>query len=253
MIRRAVLLAAGRGSRLAPLTDDRPKCLVELDGVPLLLRQLDALAAAGIDEVVAVGGYRHESLAPHVDRLLVNERWDETNMVGSLLLADEVLRSGPVLVAYTDLVYTAATVAPLLGTSEPLVVAYDPDWQSLWEARMEDPLDDAETFRLGDGGRLVEIGARPRSLDEIEGQYLGLIAVRPAGWQQLRSVLDGLDDRSVDRLDLTGLLGRALAAGHHIGTSAIGDRWGEVDTADDLALYASDPRFAGLRGPVAVG
>ena len=57
-----VILAAGRGERLRPLTDDRPKCLVELAGEPLLSRQVRVLRAVGVDDVRVVAGYRAESI-----------------------------------------------------------------------------------------------------------------------------------------------------------------------------------------------
>ena len=65
---KAIIVAAGMGRRLRPYTDDRPKCLVEINGKSILQRQLDAYRAAGIDEVHIVRGYMKESIV--VDRLL---------------------------------------------------------------------------------------------------------------------------------------------------------------------------------------
>jgi len=59
---RVIILAAGQGTRLRPFTDDRPKCLVELHGRPLLHRQLDVLRAAGLNDIALVGGYRADCL-----------------------------------------------------------------------------------------------------------------------------------------------------------------------------------------------
>ena len=64
MALRAVILAAGRGSRLHPYTENRPKCLMELGGMTLMERQLRALRGAGITDIVVVTGYRAEMLAP---------------------------------------------------------------------------------------------------------------------------------------------------------------------------------------------
>ncbi len=88
---KAILLAAGRGSRMKELTDARPKCLLELRGKSLLDRQLEALRKAGISEIAIVTGYKRELLA---DRGLVefhNPRWADTNMVSSLASAQEWL------------------------------------------------------------------------------------------------------------------------------------------------------------------
>ncbi len=66
--RQAVILAAGRGSRLAPWTDDRPKCLVELDSSPLLDSLLSRLCEVGVVDVVLVAGYHSAEVRAHVAR-----------------------------------------------------------------------------------------------------------------------------------------------------------------------------------------
>ncbi|MBK1652709.1 sugar phosphate nucleotidyltransferase [Halorhodospira halochloris] len=63
---RAIILAAGQGTRLRPLTDDRPKCMVELEGKPLLEHQLEVLRGAGIEDIHVVGGYRAEWLQQEI-------------------------------------------------------------------------------------------------------------------------------------------------------------------------------------------
>lgn len=103
---KAIILAAGRGSRMKGLTDDRPKCLVELEGKPLLDRQIQALGEAGCDEIAIVTGYRRDQL---MNRGLVefsNERWSETNMVSSLACAEDWLQSSPCIVSYSDIFLT---------------------------------------------------------------------------------------------------------------------------------------------------
>lgn len=81
---KAIILAAGRCSRMKDLTDDRPKCLVELRGKPLLEWQLIALRAAGISEIAIVTGYKRELLCNRGLHEFHNPRWADTNMVSSL-------------------------------------------------------------------------------------------------------------------------------------------------------------------------
>src|SRR5687768_9696704 len=90
-IPKVVILGAGEGIRLRPYTEDRPKCLVEVDGRSLLDRQLDVLRAAGARSVVIVGGYKSEKLQRADVTLRVNPRYAETNMVWSLFCAEDEL------------------------------------------------------------------------------------------------------------------------------------------------------------------
>lgn len=237
---RAVILAAGRGSRLGSLTDERPKCLVELRGRPLLERQIEALTSAGIEEIAIVTGYQAGRLAGYSDTRFHNRRWDETNMVRSLGAAAEWLAAGPCLVAYSDIFYSPETVRALAEEdTAPIAIAYDPDWRRLWEARFEDPLSDAESFRLDLERSVTEIGARTSSLDEIEGQYMGLLRFTPQGWRAVEELLDGLPAEAGDRLDMTGLLSRLIDRGLKIRAVPCVGPWGEVDQPSDIAHYES--------------
>src|SRR5580658_4255630 len=76
---RAVILAAGRGSRMGHLGDDRPKCLVALEGKPLIERQIAALRRGGVEEIAVVRGYRAEMIDCPGLYYFANERWAETN------------------------------------------------------------------------------------------------------------------------------------------------------------------------------
>ncbi len=241
---RAIILAAGRGSRLAALTSQRPKCLVGLAGRPLLDWQLDALRAAGIEEIAIVRGYRAEQIERPSLTYFENPEWAESNMVVSLLQADSWLRLGPCLIAYGDIVYHSEIVQQLARSRDSIAVAYDVLWRELWEARFERPLRDAETFRIKEG-RILEIGARPESLDQVEGQYMGLIKTTPAGWNRIEDLICRLDPATSRQLDVTGLLRQLIARGCRVGAVPTRGRWCEVDRGKDIVLYEQKIRAAG--------
>jgi choline kinase len=237
-IMRAVILAAGRGSRMGQLGGDRPKCLVELEGRPLIERQIAALRKGGVDEIGVVRGYRAEMIDfPNIS-YFANERWAETNMVMSLAAAASWLRAGPVIVSYADIFYRGELVRGLAGAPGQLVVGYDRAWRDLWTRRFADPLADAETFRIAGDGRLLEIGGKTARIEDIEGQYMGLLKFSPPAWNAVEALLGTLDASVRDRLDMTGLLQRLLAGNRlTISTFATDGQWGEIDNPEDVALY----------------
>lgn len=234
---KAIILAAGRGSRMRNLTEDRPKGLVELAGRSLLDLQIAALRGGGASDIAAVRGYRGNTLEGRGLTLFDNPRWDVTNMVVSLRCASPWLRATPCLVSYSDIFYPAETVRSLIAAPGDLLISYDPNWLDLWKARFDDPLSDAEAFRL-DGRRLITIGGRAKSVGEIEGQYMGLLKFTPIGWQQVESCLAAIAPAVVDKLDVTGVLSRLIAAGVAIHAVPTAPGWGEVDSETDLAYYA---------------
>jgi len=235
---RAVILAAGRGSRMGQFGDDRPKCLIELAGKPLIERQIAALLRGGLEEIGVVRGYRAEMINyPNVS-YFANPRWAETNMVMSLSCAAQWLRSGPAIVSYADIFYRSELVRGLAMAPGELVISYDRDWRRLWTRRFAEPLTDAETFRIDAEGLLLEIGGKTTRIEDIQGQYMGLLKFTPAAWKAAEELLSTLDPATRDRLDMTGLLGRLLAGKHFpIATFGTDGQWGEIDNPEDVVLY----------------
>ncbi len=234
---KAIILAAGRGSRMGEAGDERPKCMVSLAGRPLLERQVAALRAGGAEAVGVVRGYRAEMIDLGGITYFHNPRWPETNMVMSLSRAAEWLAADPVVVSYADIFYPGTIVRGLAEAPGDLVISYDRNWRDLWTRRFADPLEDAETFRVDESGRLLEIGGKARSLEEIRGQYMGLLKFTPPAWREIEVLLAELDAQTRDRLDMTGLLRRLLARDFPVGTLATSGQWGEIDNQTDLALY----------------
>ena len=235
---KAIILAAGRGSRMKDLTDQRPKCLVELGGKALLDRQLAALRDAGVNQIAIVTGYKREQLKNRGLIEFENTRWAETNMVSSLACAGSWLKSGPCIVSYSDIFYDASAVASLMANCAPLAVTYDPNWLALWKKRFFNPLTDAETFRLKSDHTLAEIGGKPKTIEEVQGQYMGLLLFSPAGWAEVLRIRGGLTPVECDRMHMTGTLQKVIEAGN-LSIAAVPDvgEWGEVDSAEDLAMY----------------
>lgn len=233
---KGIILAAGRGSRMGDLTSELPKCMTVLGGKTLLQHQLDGLRDGGAAEVGLVRGYLAETFTQPL-RYFENPRWAETNMVASLACAEAWLGRETCVVSYSDIVYGADSVRRLATADGDITITFDPHWRALWELRFDEPLIDAETFRVDESGRLLEIGGRAERIEQIEGQYMGLLRLTPRGWRTVTDLLAGLTAAENDRLDMTALLQRLLDQGVAIDTVAIGEPWYEVDTESDLRLY----------------
>ena len=167
---RALILAAGRGSRMGAETALKPKCLTLLDGKQLLEWQIDSLKGAGIKNITVVRGYRSEMLKGDFS-VIDNKRWSETNMVYSLFCVPSF--KGNTIISYSDIVYKKEHVAKLNKSKTDITITADKRWEELWRLRFEDPFDDAETFK-SDGERLLEIGGKTRNVNDIEAKYRGL-------------------------------------------------------------------------------
>ena len=236
---KVIILAAGRGSRMKNLTDERPKCLIEMQGRPLLEWQLDAIREAGISDIGIVTGYKREMLFKYGLEEFYNPRWAETQMVTSLSCAADWLNREPCVVSYSDIFYEARAVELLIESAADVAITYDPNWEQLWTDRFGDPLLDAESFRINADGSLANIGEKPESVDEIQGQYMGLLRFSPQGWAEVDALRSQLTDEQRDKMHMTGTLQMLLdRSSVPVMATSYEGKWGEVDTEEDLRCYA---------------
>jgi choline kinase len=240
-----LILAAGEGTRLRPYTYDCPKGLVPLFGKPLVSHQIDTLKACGVESIAIATGYKAEKFAALGYQMFHNELFASTNMVESLFAARSCLEQakGDVLISYGDIVYQQKNLQSVLATDGDIVVMVDDGWLDLWSARNENPLNDAETLKYGKQGQIIELGKKPTSLDDINGQYTGLIKIPSQKIADFISFYDQLDravqydGRAFEQMYMTSFLQLLIDAGWMVMPAHVSHGWLEVDTVEDLQLY----------------
>jgi choline kinase len=247
MERTVIILAAGSGSRLLPLTADRPKCMVALKGRPLLEWQMAAAREAGATRIVLVTGYKAENVAAPGIVTVVNPRFATTNMVESLWCAEQYF-GDEFTVSYGDIVYEPGVLAELWAAPQRSAVVVDDAWKGYWSKRFDDILSDAETLRVDAEGKIIDIGQKPASLDEIESQYIGLFRLGRDAIEAAARIrregrpLDpalpgwGAPPRPLEKWYMTDLLQAMIKSRISLRAVRISGRWVEVDSVRDLAL-----------------
>ncbi|MBP2295775.1 phosphocholine cytidylyltransferase family protein [Azospirillum rugosum] len=240
---RAIILAAGRGTRLKENTDDRPKCLVAVAGRPILSRMLDELGGQGITDIVIAVGYRADDIRRHVAehhpaasvRFVENERYLQTGSVCSLALAlDDDATDRHLLIVEGDVVLEPGLCGPVLRhidtafDAATLLAPYEPALSGTF-ALVEDGRVVAWTHesRRGPGFpltqsyktvniTLVKQGLPARRLrDAVLATIAACGATAPLEYAMQALVVDGLRIAAVP---------------------VDGARWYEVDTPDELAI-----------------
>ncbi len=248
-----IILAAGKGERLRPLTNERPKCLVSLLGLSLLERQAKIIHELGLPDPIVVTGYRGEMIKDLGFEVCHNDRFATTNMVESLFAAEDVMkRGGDVVILYGDIVYQKEVLEKLIASDGPISLVIDREWERYWRVRMEDPLADAETLRLDDQGRILELGKKPCSVDEIQGQYIGMIKFGGQSIAEITAFYHELDRSAVfdgkdfDNMYMTSFLQALINNGLEAKAVEIDNGWLEIDSTQDLAAYESLAADGGL-------
>lgn len=237
---RLIILAAGQGTRLRPLTNHHPKCLTKLQNKPLLEWQIEAARLAGIEDIVVVGGYRIEQLRDYDITVVENPLFDQTNMVYSLYCAKQYCEQ-PFVLSYGDIVYESAILSQLIQSPHHVTVTIDRSWLPYWQQRFTDPLSDAESLRLDDNHCLIEIGQKANNINEIQAQYIGLMAFKNQGLEQLQKTMGAQFENTATiaankNLYMTDLLQKMITSGYSLHTLAIERGWFEIDSLHDLFI-----------------
>ena len=249
---KVIILAAGEGKRLRPYTQDRPKCMVEIEGVTLIDRQIEVLKSVGLNDILIIGGYKADMLKRTDTKLKINPRYQETNMVWTLFCAEEEL-SGDVVISYGDIVYSKEILQKLISSDSDISITIDKDWENYWSARSENPLADAETLKLSDDGLVFEIGKKPQSINEIDGQYMGLMKFSSHGIKQLKSVFHmalktgELGGKALASSYMTDLLQSAINTGYSVQSVPVFGGWVEIDTVEDLESPITKDRINSIK------
>jgi len=243
---RALILAAGQGTRLRPLTNDKPKCLVPLQGKSLLERQVRTLKKCGVNDIHIVTGYRADQIEALGFATSKNTHFDSTNMVESLFSALPFIeKEGDLIIAYGDIVYEESNLEAMLTCNDEIALMIDAKWRDLWSLRLENPLDDAETLVMDDHDYVIELGKKPDSYERIQGQYTGLIKIRNdkiSEFVHFYNQLDSTaiyDDKDFNNMYMTSFLQLLIDAGWKAKAVLVNNGWLEVDSVEDLARYES--------------
>ena len=232
----ALIMAAGRGSRLAEETDGRPKSLVDLGGISPLELQLDLLMSRGVSRLIVVTGYERQQVEHAVlarvpqgisTEFVWNPFWSVTNVIGSAWLARERLRDDFVYL-HADTVFEPSILDDLLTSDAPAALPID-----LRECEPE------QMKAALDGDRVVQL-SKDLPAAETAGEFIGVGLFRASA---VPHVVEGMDAE----LAAGGLgsyfeaaLNRAIAAGLVVRSiPTAGRAWTEIDFPADLALARS--------------
>lgn len=244
---KAVVIGAGRGSRLLHQTDHVPKTLVEVVGRPMLDHILEALERAGFarKDVVFVCGYAEDVLRERYPelRFVRNADWEHNNILASLLCARDELQDGFVS-TYADIVYEPGIVERLLRAKEDIVLGCDTLWRRRYRGRSQHPETDAEKL-IADGRRVTSLSRRIPS-EAASGEFIGVMKLSAAGARELCSAFDDAkaryagqvfrEGRSFERAYLIDLLAQMLEGGTPMYREDTPGGYMEIDTLEDLEL-----------------
>jgi len=239
---KAVIVAAGLGSRLKGYTEDSPKCMLKFGDKTLLERQLDVFRECGINDISVVRGYKKEKINYEGLRYFENTEYKKNNILNSLFFAEEAL-NGNVIISYSDILFEDVVVKRLLESDADISIVVDIDWRNYYEGRKDHPLEEAENVIFNANNEVTDIGKIFTEKDDVFGEFIGMMKLSPRGakvfTRHFHRAKELYWDRPFQRAKIfqkayiTDMIQEMVDLGVPIHCVIIERGWKEIDTVED--------------------
>jgi len=239
---KAIIIAAGKGSRLGALTENKPKCLLEINGQPILERKLKLLRELGIEDISIVRGYKKEYLDFPQIKYYDNDNFENNNILLSLQHAEEEMNDAFIAI-YSDILYTKSVVEQLLENKHDIAVIVDKTWQDYYQGRTAHPIEEAENVIIKDGC-IKKIGKHISATD-AHGEFIGMVKFSHAGakiWKKFYNQAKGKysgkpfqQAKIFEKAYLTDMYQELIDNNIEVNPVLIDKNWWEIDTQQDYA------------------
>ncbi len=240
---KAIILAAGKGTRLGKYTKNLPKCMLNFDGITLLQTQIDMLMSCDINNIVIVKGHISDKIKIKGVKYYINKDYENTNMVETLMCAEKSM-DDDIIVCYGDILYEKRVLQKVLKDRADIGVAVDKDYWDYWKARFDNPEVDIESLVIKNG-KIIELGTPNCKKDAARFRYVGLIKFSKNGVKILKRVYNEnkkryynkdepwMNSKSFKKAYMTCMLNAIIKTGYIIKPIIIKHGWLEFDTVDD--------------------
>ena len=240
---KAVILAAGQGTRIRSVHGEHPKCLIEVDGKTILDHQLEALGRAGVAEVAIVVGYEKEQIIAHVKsrrpeynqsvHFIENPAFALTNNIYSLWLATDWLHGDSFIVLNADVIFDSDIFKSAVQPYAPISMIVDPLWR---DETMKVVIEDDRVIRM----------SKKIPQEQFSGTYIGITVFSRSIQQDFFRKLDGLIAAGRVNDFFNVAVQELVDEGVHVGyTTTDGLAWAEIDDPMDLT-FAKQSVFPNL-------
>jgi len=250
---KGIIIAAGPAKRLRPLTNDLPKCMLKINGKPIIQNTIELFRSNGINDLSVIRGYKKEKIDfPNITYFENKDFWNN-NILHSLICArsklGEAIKKGEdVVITYSDIWYADSVVKALLKSKKAIASIVDTDWYEYYEGRTDHPIEEAENVIIDDDKRILKIGKHVfthNTPKDKQGEFIGLWKFSPEGTKIFLKHFDGLNStlkmtdpyqnaKEWQKSYITDIFQEMIDKGEKIYCVLIKKDWAEFDTVQDF-------------------
>ena len=251
---KALIIAAGLGSRLKKHTKNLPKCMLDFGGKTLLQRQLEAYKKCYIDDISLVRGYKKEKINYKGIKYFENDDYKNNNILNSIFYAEKVI-NGNIIISYSDILFNSSVVQRALDANHDISVVVDIDWRGYYVGRKDHPISEAENVVFNSNNEVEKIGKINTGNEEVHGEFIGMIKLSNRGAEIFKQHFNRLKKiywnkpfqraKIFQKAYLTDFIQELVDIGIKVHCVIIESGWKEIDTVEDYkkALVGFNKKF----------
>ena len=251
---KALIIAAGLGSRLKKHTEDLPKCMLDFGGKTLLQRQLDAYNKNGVNDISLIKGYKKEKINYKGIRYFENTDYRNNNILNSIFYGEDVI-NGNIIISYSDILFDPIVVKRTLEAKHDISVVVDIDWRGYYVGRKDHPISEAENVIFNSNNEVLKIGKINTGNEDIHGEFIGMVKLSDRGTEIFKEHFHRLKKvywnkpfqraKIFQKAYLTDFIQELVDIGIKIHCVIIESGWKEIDTVEDYkkAIVGFNKKF----------
>lgn len=237
---KVIIIAAGLGSRLRPLTDKTPKTLLDVGGRSILDSQIDAYKNEKIRDINIITGYRAEAFNTRPENIIKNNEYKDNNILESLFFASHKL-TGDCIITYSDIIFKPYVVSKLIQDNSNISIVVDTDWKKSYINRTMHPYSEAEKVSYHD--TILKRAGKDIETDDADGEFIGMLKLNNKGCEIFKEYYEIAKERysekkfysaiTFKKSYITDFLNFLISNKIDINYVEINGDWMEIDTIED--------------------
>ena len=251
---KALIIAAGLGSRLKKHTENLPKCMLDFGGKTLLQRQLEAYNKNNIKDISLIRGYKKEKINYKGLRYFENKDYKNNNILNSIFYAEKII-NGNIIISYSDILFDPTVVQRTIESNHDISVVVDIDWRGYYLGRKDHPISEAENVIFNSNNEVEKIGKINTGNEEVHGEFIGMIKLSNRGAEIFKEHFHRLKKiywnkpfqraKIFQKAYLTDFIQELVDIGIKVHCVIIESGWKEIDTVEDYkkALAGFNKKF----------
>ena len=239
---KALIIAAGLGSRLKNHTENLPKCMLDFGGKTLLQRQIDSYKKCGVKDISLIRGYKKEKINYKGINYFENTDYKNNNILNSIFYAEKVI-NGNIIISYSDILFDSSVVERTLNSDHDISVVVDIDWRGYYVGRKDHPISEAENVIFNSNNEVEKIGKISTGNEEVHGEFIGMIKLSNRGTEIFKEHFHRLKKiywnkpfqraKTFQNAYLTDFIQELVDIGIKVHCVIIESGWKEIDTVED--------------------